>query len=114
MGNWEQLVEQSQLMVMMIESSSTPTSFSEAITDEFMTIYSDYCSTQRNMSETLSKRRQFDESFSAQLEEIEKHPKNKGLTLEAHLLNPMQRITKYPQLLQRYLNILSAGDEFTL
>jgi hypothetical protein len=55
------------------------------------------------MAETLSKRRQFDKSFSTELEQIEKNPKNKGLTLQAHLLNPMQRITKYPQFLERYV-----------
>ena len=103
LGNWEQLVEQSQLMVMMIDSSPTPATFAESVTPEFVSVYSDFCSTQRNMAETLSKRRQFDNAFSAQLAEIEKQAKgaNKGLSLEAHLLNPMQRITKYPQLLER-------------
>ena len=101
LNNWTHLLEQAQLMVMMLDSNPIPTTFAESISSEFVNVYSDYCSTQRQMSETLSKKKAFDAEFNAKIESIESLPMSKGLKLESYLLIPMQRITKYPDLLRK-------------
>ena len=67
LNNWPQLVEQAQLMVMMLDSNPVPKTFAESITSEFVSVYSDYCGTQRQMTETLQKKRSFDPEFKENL-----------------------------------------------
>ena len=50
-------------MVMMLDSNPLPKTFAESITSEFVSVYSDYCGTQRQMTETLQKKRNFDPEF---------------------------------------------------
>ena len=68
LNNWPQLVEQAQLMVMMLDSNPVPKTFAESITSEFVSVYSDYCGTQRQMTETLQKKRSFDPEFKETFE----------------------------------------------
>ena len=48
LGNWAELVENSQLLIMMLESSSTPSTFAESISDNFISAYTTYCATQKS------------------------------------------------------------------
>ena len=70
LNNWPQLVEQAQLMVMMLDSNPVPKTFAESITSEFVSVYSDYCGTQRQMTETLQKKRNFDPEFKENLKTL--------------------------------------------
>ena len=84
LNNWPQLVEQAQLMVMMLDSNPVPKTFAESITSEFVSVYSDYCGTQRQMTETLQKKRSFDpefkETFESKVEKkIEKNLEKKNV-----------------------------------
>lgn len=100
-NNWPQLVEQAQLMVMMLDSNPVPSTFAESVTAEFVNVYADYCATQRSMCDTLVKRKSFDAEFRTAIEGVESSGAAKGLKLDAYLLVPMQRITKYPDLLRK-------------
>ena len=52
-------------------------------------------------SNLLRQRRDGDSGFDFKLTKLEEDSRNKGMNLQAHLLNPLQRITKYPVLLEK-------------
>ena len=64
---------------MMLDSNPVPTTFAESITSEFVNVYSDYCATQRQLSETLSKRRNYDQEFKTKIQSVESLPIAKGI-----------------------------------
>ena len=51
----------------LCQNQMRPKTFAESITSEFVSVYSDYCGTQRQMTETLQKKRSFDPEFKENL-----------------------------------------------
>ena len=55
----------------------------------------------RPYSPNIVQRKSFDTEFRSKIEGVESTGAAKGLKLDAYLLVPMQRITKYPDLLRK-------------
>ncbi|KXS10786.1 Dbl homology domain-containing protein [Gonapodya prolifera JEL478] len=66
--------------------------------------YKDYCAVQMNASKFLQKRRQEDAQLGDFLKARQRDPKFRGLDLSSYLLEPMQRLTRYPLLLRKVIH----------
>ncbi|KAI7880960.1 hypothetical protein K492DRAFT_207137 [Lichtheimia hyalospora FSU 10163] len=66
--------------------------------------YSTYCRNQSFASRLLQDKRKQDQWFNVFLKTAQSRPECRGLDLSHFLLEPMQRITRYPLLLQNILN----------
>ncbi|KAI8146299.1 hypothetical protein BJV82DRAFT_412188 [Fennellomyces sp. T-0311] len=71
---------------------------------ENLTCYSTYCRNQSFASRFLQDKRQQDQWFNVFLKTAQSRPECRALDLSHFLLEPMQRITRYPLLLQNILH----------
>jgi len=70
---------------------------------DFLKMYSDYCNNQAEAFKILARCRKENPRFQQFLLEIAQKPELKGLQLNAFLIKPVQRITKYPLFLNELL-----------
>jgi len=75
-----------------------------------MKLYAVYCSNQPMINERIHQFKE-DSNFSRFLKKVEKSPSCKKITLEAFLITPMQRLCKYPLLLEELLKCTKEGSE---
>ncbi|CAO1618674.1 unnamed protein product [Parajaminaea phylloscopi] len=68
-----------------------------------MTIYLPYCTNQAAAARILSTERSRNTQLEALLQRLRSSPEGRGLDLSSYLLTPMQRITRYPLLLNQIL-----------
>lgn len=66
-----------------------------------MTVYVRFCSCQLTAAATLQKLTEESEDFRALGRRCQADPRTKGMPLSSFLIKPMQRITKYPLLIQK-------------
>ncbi|XP_071819770.1 intersectin-1-like isoform X2 [Apostichopus japonicus] len=65
--------------------------------------YIRFCSCQLTASSYLHKKLQSDEKFNELVKTLGQNPRTAGMPLSSSLIKPMQRITKYPLLIQKVL-----------
>ena len=73
--------------------------------------YVKYCINQSEAIEYYMKRLKIDASFAALIQETKKQPELKGMDLCGFLLEPMQRITRYPLLLKQLIKYTENKSE---
>lgn len=66
-----------------------------------MTRYVRFCSCQLNAAITLQKFTETNQAFCEVTKRCQSNTRIKGLPLSSFLIKPMQRITKYPLLVQK-------------
>ncbi|KZT54344.1 hypothetical protein CALCODRAFT_456827 [Calocera cornea HHB12733] len=75
-----------------------------------MAIYESYCVNQAPASRVLQRLRESNKPLGAHLEQLRSDPQVRGLDLSSYLLEPMQRITRYPLLLRQILHYTEGPD----
>ncbi|KAG8330245.1 Intersectin 1 (SH3 domain protein) [Homalodisca vitripennis] len=68
-----------------------------------MTVYVRFCSCQLTAAAVLQKLTEESEDFRGLVRRCQTDPRTKGMPLSSFLIKPMQRITKYPLLIQKIL-----------
>ncbi|GLV35906.1 Ephexin [Carabus blaptoides fortunei] len=118
-GNVKEVIECSQKLLKDIEDCWTENvlmpNFAEVLCKNVQTtfkIYISYCENQMNFEKRLEniisdRKRQFKEI----LDEIQKDPVCRGLHLHAYMLLPIQKIQRFPSLIQNILQFLTPIDE---
>lgn len=75
-----------------------------------MAIYESYCVNQAPASRVLQRLRETNKPLGAHLEQLRNDPQVRGLDLSSYLLEPMQRITRYPLLLRQIMHYTEGPD----
>ncbi|GLH02065.1 Uncharacterized protein GBIM_08114 [Gryllus bimaculatus] len=74
-------------------------------------VYIAYCSRQVDINEVLSQMREKNKRFIEVMEKIEAKSVCQAFTLQSFLTQPMQRITRFPMLVNAIIRYLPKGDE---
>ncbi|XP_072178842.1 intersectin-1-like [Diadema setosum] len=74
-----------------------------------MTPYIRFCSCQLSASNTLSKKIDNDPDFREYVKQLALDQRTKGMPVSSYLIKPMQRITRYPLLVQKILKYTPEG-----
>ncbi|EJU05869.1 hypothetical protein DACRYDRAFT_113893 [Dacryopinax primogenitus] len=75
-----------------------------------MVIYESYCVNQAPASRVLQRLRETNKPLGEHLDQLRIDPDVRGLDLSSYLLEPMQRITRYPLLLRQVLHYTEGVD----
>eukprot|EP01087_Luapelamoeba_hula_P011918 TRINITY_DN3304_c0_g1_i2.p1 TRINITY_DN3304_c0_g1~~TRINITY_DN3304_c0_g1_i2.p1 ORF type:complete len:521 (-),score=109.35 TRINITY_DN3304_c0_g1_i2:32-1594(-) len=70
---------------------------------DFLKMYTQYCSTQDTSMRTLSQVEKKNKAFAQFLDDCMSNPISRGLSINAFLIKPVQRICKYPLLLRELM-----------
>ncbi|KAF8652812.1 hypothetical protein AX16_004163 [Volvariella volvacea WC 439] len=76
-----------------------------------MEAYNIYCVNQGNAIRVLKSMRDSNHELGAHLRRLHEEPAVRNLDLSSYLLEPMQRITRYPLLVKQILQYTEPGDE---
>ncbi|XP_050533281.1 intersectin-1 isoform X2 [Daktulosphaira vitifoliae] len=109
--NWEEIIECNQMFLtsLRVRKDMSPAGVVRIVGDILcehfprMTRYVRFCSCQLNAAITLQKLTETNVAFREIAKRCQSDCRTKGLPLSSFLIKPMQRITKYPLLVQKIL-----------
>ncbi|XP_050430286.1 intersectin-1 [Adelges cooleyi] len=109
--NWEEIIECNQMFLtsLRVRRDMSPAGVIRIVGDILcehfprMTRYVRFCSCQLNAAITLQKLTETNPAFREVTKLCQSDCRTKGLPLSSFLIKPMQRITKYPLLVQKIL-----------